>query len=215
MTYAFSENYILPVSHDEVVHGKRSLLDKMPGTYEDKFANMRAFLCYMYTHPGKKLIFMGCEFGQFKEWAFKEGLEFFMTDFAMHKKLFDMVGDLNAIYKNTPALYSNDYSWKGFEWLSVDEKDKNLIAYNRYGDSGSALTVILNFSGSSHEGYTLGIDKGKYRIIFNTDDKKYGGAGALKTKTVTAKKTKSHGKDWSIKLNIPRLSCMFLIRENN
>ena len=214
MMYAFSENYVLPISHDEVVHGKYSLIGRMPGSYEEKFAGVRAFLGYMMSHPGKKLNFMGSEFGQFKEWNYEEGLEFFLKDYPLHKKLSVAVKELNVLYKNTPALYEIEDSWDGFEWLAADDADKNFIAYQRKDRAGNAVVVMINFSGSDHINYRLGLPQGKYRVIFNSDSVRYGGAGFSKKLVYTTSKTFSHGKEDSILFDIPKLTCVYLKKIN-
>ena len=210
MMYAFTENYILPISHDEVVYGKRSLIDKMPGTYEEKFANLRAFMGFMMSHPGKKLLFMGCEFGQFKEWNYNEGLEFFLKDYPLHQKLSDMNAALNRIYRETPALYEIEDSWDGFEWLAVDDADRNMLAYMRKDRTGKCIAVIINFSGVASVGYRLGMPKGKYRLLFNSDSAAFGGSGQLKKRVFETKKKPSHGKEYSIEIELPKLTCVYL-----
>ena len=213
LCYAFSENYILPISHDEVVHGKKSLLDKMPGDIPVKFSGLRAFLVYMYSHPGKKLTFMGNEFGQFKEWDYREGLEFFMKDFELHKKLSDFNKKLNHLYKNNSCFYEVEDSWDGFNWISADERDNNVISYERIDKKGNKLVAIVNFSGNDYYRYRLGLDEGEYKIILNSDDKKFGGRGVFKRKTVVTAKTKgAHGRKNSVLITIPRFSGMYLIK---
>ncbi len=210
MMYAFSENYILPISHDEVVHGKASLIGKMPGDYEEKFAGLRTFFGYMMSHPGKKLNFMGSEFGQFKEWNYKEGIELFLTQYPLHEKLALMVAELNKIYKETPAFYEIEDSWEGFEWLAVDDADKNFLAYQRKDKQGNAYVVMLNLSGTDYKDYRLGLPKGKYEVIFNTDAVRYGGKGSVRKYIYNTEKSFSHGKETSIKFDIPKQTCVFL-----
>ena len=212
MMYAFSENYILPISHDEVVHGKASLISKMPGNYEDKFAGVRCFMGYMMSHPGKKLNFMGSEFGQFKEWNYKEGIEFFLKKYPLHEKLSEMIRDLNMFYQTTPALYQIEDSWDGFEWLAPNDADRNFVSYIRKDKDGNQIVVLLNFSGADLCRYTLGIDKGKYQMVFNTDSVRYGGSGKLKKRVFVTTKTPSHGKEYSIRFDLPKLSCVYLIK---
>ena len=215
MMYAFSENYVLPISHDEVVHGKCSLINTMPGTYEEKFAGVRAFLGYMMAHPGKKLNFMGYEFGQFKEWDYHEGLDFFLRDqYELHGKLAEMVKDLNAFYKNNPAFYEVEDSWDGFEWLAVDDADRNTVAFIRRDKKGNEIIALINFSGAPSKNYLLGVNaKGKYKVIFSTDDVKYGGEGLLKKKTYTTVKRPSHGKELSLAMDIPKLTCIYMVKQ--
>ena len=214
MMYAFSENYVLPISHDEVVHGKGSLIGKMPGDYLEKFAGVRSFLAYMMSHPGKKLNFMGMEIGQFKEWAYKEGVEFFLTDYPQHKKLSQCVKELNVLYKNTPALYEIEDSWDGFEWLAPDDGDRNFIAYQRKDRAGNTIVVMINFSGSDYYDYRLGLQKGKYQMIFNSDALRFGGSGRVKKYIYTTTKSYSHGKEYSIKFDLPKLTCVYLKKIN-
>ena len=208
--YAFSENYVLPISHDEVVHGKGSLIGKMPGDYAEKFAGVRSFLGYMMSHPGKKLNFMGTEIGQFKEWNYKEGIEFFLEQYPMHAKLKKAVQDLNFLYKNTPAFYEIEDSWEGFEWLAADDADRNFLAYQRKDRAGNTIVVMLNFSGADYYGYRLGVPQGRYSVIFNSDAVRYGGNGAVKKRVYQTTKSYSHGKEDSIEFNLPKLTCVYL-----
>ena len=214
MMYAFSENYVLPISHDEVVHGKASLIGKMPGDYEEKFAGVRSFLGYMMSHPGKKLHFMGSEIGQFKEWDYKEGIEFFLKGYPLHEKLSVLVKELNELYRKTPALYEIEDSWDGFEWLAADDADSNFLAYQRKDKDGNTIVVMLNFSGSDLRNYRLGLPKGKYQLIFNSDAIRFGGSGAMKKYIFTTTKSFSHGKEYSIGFDLPKLTCVYLKKIN-
>ena len=214
MFYAFSENFVLPISHDEVVHGKKSLIDKMPGDTEEKFANLRAFNLYMFAHPGKKLNFMGNEFGQFKEWNYKEGLEFFMLDFPLHKKLWEFNRVLNRIYAETPALYEIEDGWGGFEWISADESNNNVISFERKDKKGNIIVAIINFSGNDYKQYRLGLSCGEYKVLINSDDKTFGGNGTLTKRTFkTARKT-AHGRENSILLTLPKFTGIYFVKEN-
>ena len=210
MMYAFTENYVLPISHDEVVYGKRSLINKMPGTYEEKFANVRAFMGYMMSHPGKKLLFMGCEFGQFNEWNYKSGQEFFLKEYPMHQKLSDMNAFLNHFYAETPAFYEIEDSWDGFEWIAPNDSDRNILAYMRRDREGNSYLVVINFSGTKAEGYRLGVPKGKYKVVFNTDNPKFGGEGEMGKRIFNTERKPSHGKEYSIKIELPKLTGVYL-----
>lgn len=214
MMYAFSENFVLPISHDEVVHGKASLIGKMPGEYKEKFAGVRAFLGYMMSHPGKKLNFMGSEFGQFKEWNYKEGIEFFLTQYEQHEKLSVAVRELNGLYKAMPALHQIEDSWDGFEWLAADDSDRNFLSYARKDMNGEYVIVLINFSGLDYKDYLLGVPKGKYKVIFNSDSVRYGGNGSFRKQIFTTSKTYSHGKENSIKFDLPKLTCVYLRKIN-
>ncbi len=214
MYYAFSENFVLPISHDEVVHGKKSLVDKMPGDISDKFANLRTFMLYMFAHPGKKLNFMGSEFGQFVEWNYKEGLEFFLLKYDYHKKLKNFNIKLNEIYKNNPALYEIEDSWDGFEWISADEKDNNVIAFKRKDKKGNEIVFVANFSGNVYNKYRLGLNPGTYKILLTTDDKAYGGSGLIAKKSYKTAKKPAHGKSDSIMINLQKFSGTYLVLNN-
>ena len=194
LMYAFSENYILPVSHDEVVHGKKSLLDKMFGEYEDKFACMRAFLVYMITLPGKKMTFMGTEFAPFREWDYQNQLEWFMLDYPMHAKMFEFTSALNNFYLQTPALWQIDDGWDGFEWIDADLRDMNTITYRRKSSDGASVSVIINFSPVAHERFRLKVpENGTYRIAFSSDDECYGGKNSLGKRALKAKRDENGG----------------------
>lgn len=205
MMYAFSESFILPVSHDEVVHGKKSLLDKMYGEYEDKFACMRVFLTYMMTLPGKKMLFMGCEFAPFREWDYKNQLEWFMLDFPMHKNMQTFVSDLNNFYLSHKQLWQIDDGWDGFEWIEADQADMNTISYKRKAFDKSELIVVLNFSPVRHSGYPVRVgNKGSYKEIFSTDDSKYSGKGNLNRKVMKAKTYPTDmKKEYYIEIDLP------------
>ena len=178
LVYAFSENYILPVSHDEVVHGKKSLLDKCYGGYEQKFATDRTFFAYMMAHPGKKMTFMGCEYGQFREWDFKNSLEWFMCDYPLHDALRRCVAGLNRLYLNEPCLYTDDFSWDGFRWIYPDRREDNVVAFARMDGKGEEIVVVCNFSPCVRENYEIStLPMGEYRVLFNTDASIYGGVG--------------------------------------
>ena len=210
LVYAFSERYILPLSHDEVVHVKGSIVNKMPGVYEDKFAGERALLGYMFAHPGKKLNFMGYEVAQFKEWDYKAAIEFDLQKFEKHRKMRAFVKALNSFYSSNRPLYEIDDGWDGFEWLVVDDKVNNLLAFTRYSKDGESITAVINFSGVDLRGYRIGIAEGIYRVVFNTDGKPYGGNGTLRKRIFKSVKKSSHGKEHSILIDIPKLTCIYL-----
>lgn len=209
MMYAFSEHYILPISHDEVVHGKKSLLDKQFGSYEDKFAGVRAFMGYMIAHPGKKLMFMGSEFGQFKEWNYKEGLEFFLKDYEKHNKLDRFFTELNKFYLASEALYGDDDGWDGFEWIAADDADKNSLAFIRKCGK-SEIIAAINFSGADIK-YRIGVEKGGYKVVFDSDKQIYGGDGKSRKRIYNAEAKSSNGKDYSIEIDMPKLSFKYLV----
>ena len=213
MCYSFTENYVLPFSHDEVVHGKKSLLDKMSGDVPKKFANLRTLLAFMFAHPGKKLNFMGYEYGQFKEWDYEEGLEFFMLKFDLHNKLLTYNKCLNKIYKETPQLYQIERSWEGFNWVSADEKDNNVFVLERTDKEGNLLLAVYNFSGNDYSKYRIGANKGTYRLILNSDAKKFGGEGKVKGITFKTVKRGAHGRKNSIKVELPKFSALYFIKE--
>lgn len=213
MMYAFSENYILPISHDEVVHGKKSLLDRMPGEYEKKFAGLRAFLAYMMTHPGKKLLFMGCEIGQFTEWNYKDSVEWFLLDYDMHAATQRYVASLNHFYLEHDELWQNDYSWDGFTWIECDNKDESLISYVRRNNKGKELIVVLNFTPVARPCYPIGVkNAGVYTELFNSDDKSFGGSGALNEGLLKAEKEKRGDYNYVIRPNIPPFGALILKR---
>ncbi|MBO4431893.1 MAG: 1,4-alpha-glucan branching protein GlgB, partial [Clostridia bacterium] len=207
--YAFSENFILPISHDEVVHGKCSMINKMPGDYEDKFSNLRAFYAYMMGHPGKKLLFMGQEFAQFIEWRYDESLEWFMTDYDNHKNMQNYVKDLNKFYLKNSPLWEIDCSWEGFKWISSDDNAQSIISFIRTDKLGKQLLCVCNFVPVSRENYRIGVPKaGTYKLVFSSDDIKYGGK-TESLESVASEKVTMHGFEDSISLNIPAMSVTF------
>ena len=212
--YAFSENFILPISHDEVVHGKCSLIGKMPGEYEDKFRGIRSFLGYLMTHPGKKLTFMGQEFGQFIEWKYDTGLDWLLLDYDKHRQLKTYVKKLNELYVKYPAFWQIDYSWEGFKWFVSDDKDNSVIAFSRRDKKGEEIVAVCNFTPVMREGYSFGVEfEGVYEVLMNSDSKEFGGDG-LGTKTkVTSKKGPMHGFENNITLDLPDLSFILLKRK--
>ena len=208
--YAFSENFVLPISHDEVVHGKCSLINKMPGEYDDKFANLRTFYGYMMAHPGKKLLFMGQEFGQFNEWYEAKPLDWMLLDYDKHKELQLYVKTLNQFYKDQPAFWQVDYSWEGFQWIVPDDYQQSIVAFLRKDAAGKQILVVCNFTPILREGYTMGAPvSGSYKEILNSDDAAFGGSGKYHNKNIRSKKAPKHGFDQSITLTLPPLSTLY------
>ena len=212
LTYSFNEKYILSVSHDEVVHGKKSLLDKMWGDYWQKFAGTRAYLGFMMTHPGKKLLFMGSEFGQFIEWKYDDQLDWFLLDYEAHSKLQHYVSELNHLYLKTPALWQIDGSWDGFRWIDADNREQSIFSYRRIDKKGNEIIVLINFTPVVYEDFMLGVPySGVYEEIFNSDSEAFGGSGV-----VNVGELKTTGASWnylpdSIRLRVPPLG-MTLIK---
>ena len=215
--YTYSENYILPLSHDEVVHGKKSLLDKMPGEYWEKFANLRLLFGYMLAHPGKNLLFMGGEFGQFIEWNYKQELDWSLLEYEKHKKMSDYVKELNKFYLEEKALWLLDHKPEGFEWVEADDKDKSIISFLRFPyNQENHLLVICNFTPVFRENYQVGIPfYEKYEIVFNSDLEKYGGKNSLNQKLYSPSKKSCNSKPYSLEIDLPPLSILYLkINEN-
>ncbi len=210
--YAFSENFMLPISHDEVVHGKQSLIDKMYGaTIEQKFASARAFMCYMMAHPGKKLMFMGQEIAQFREWDYENSLEWFLPEkYENHAMYQSFVKDLNKFYLKNAPLWQNDDSWEGFQWISNDDYKQSIIAFRRIDDEQNELITVCNFVPVSREEYRIGVpEKGTYYEVLNSTDSKYGGENMLNT-PMKAQSIPMHGYDYSISIKIPALSAIYI-----
>ena len=209
MTYAFSENFILPLSHDEVVHGKCSLIGKMPGNYDDKFNNLRVLYAYQIAHPGKKLNFMGSEFAQFIEWNFKQGLDWLLLDYEKHQKMQQFVKTLNRFYLENRELWEVDTGWDGYEWIEPDDRDRSVIAFRRKDRKGRELVVVCNFCPVLRENYRLGLPKqGWYVPVLNTDDEAFGGYG-FAPETVRTEKKPSHGQAQSGLFRVPPMSVCF------
>ena len=209
--YAFSENFVLPISHDEVVHGKCSLINKMPGTYEEKFAGVRSFLGYMMSHPGKKLLFMGCEFGQFIEWNYKQQLDWLLLDYEAHRQLKSYVSALNKFYLANSPLWEIDYSWEGFSWIVSDDSSNSVVAYIRRDQKGNELIALCNFTSVTRQKYRIGVPKpGTYRVVFSSAAPEFGGKGESTVGSVRAKKKPMHGYEYSIELDVEGLSCMYI-----
>lgn len=210
MCYAFVENFILPISHDEVVHLKKSLLDKFPVGYDDKFSNYKTFLGYMFAHPGKKLTFMGTEIPQFIEWDENKELDWMLLDFPSHYNAHRFVQELNQYYRKTPALWQQDGGWEGFEWHVVDDASHNVFAFSRKAADGQEVLVISNFSGENWEQYSIGFhDERSYKMALNSDAKKFGGQGIVNRNLKT--KQQQCGKfPYTLQLTIPAFSTMYL-----
>ncbi len=212
--YAFSENFILPISHDEVVYGKCSMLDKMSGPRDKRFASLRTFLSYMTAHPGKKLMFMGQEFAQFKEWNYKTGLDWDVLEFDEHKKHQYFVEELNKFYNEHKELWEADSDWSGFKWISSDDNSNSVIVFRRFDRSGNELVVVCNFQPNYHEQYSFGVPfYADYEEIFTTEKPEYGG-GAIFNGTVVSQNEPMHGEPYSLTVKIAPMSAMFFKAKN-
>ena len=208
MHYAYSENFIQVLSHDEVVHGKCSMINKMPGEIDDKFANLRTAYGFMYGHPGKKLLFMGQEFAQYREWSEKRSLDWDLLGEERNKQMQDYVKELNALYHKYDAMYLNDYDPMGFEWMSCMNADQSCVSFVRRGSTAkNQLLFVCNFTPVERENFRVGVPcAGKYSLLMSSDEKRFGGTGVKNAKTVSAEKVTFDGRDYSIKLNLPPLS---------
>jgi len=228
MIYAFSENFILPLSHDEVVHGKGSLVGKMPGDEWRRFANLRSLLAYMWAHPGKQLLFMGSEFGQVSEWSADNGLDWWVLEYGVHRGVQRLSKDLNAIYRRSPALWQLDTDPEGFSWIDANDAQGNVLSFLRFGSSPGApgaapdaapdavgtLACIANFSASPHLTYRVGLPRaGRWREVLNTDAEIYGGSGVGNLGGVEAVAEPWHGRPASATIALPPLGVLWLAPE--
>lgn len=209
--YAFSEKFILPISHDEVAHGKGSLISKMPGDYDSKFAGVRAFITYMYAHPGKKLVFMGCEIGQFDEWDSDSGIQWDLLKFEKHNALYTFFKTINKFYIEHKPLYELDTTPKGFEWIHRNDYTQSVIAFRRTDSDGNEIIAVCNFQPTVHENYMIGVPHfGEYEEIFNSDLTEFGGTGVSNTGTLTTVPMKIHGYKQGLSLTLPPLGVIYL-----
>jgi 1,4-alpha-glucan branching enzyme len=217
MIYAFSENFVLPLSHDEVVHGKRSLLSKMPGDSWRQFANLRILLAWQYLHPGKKLLFMGSELASRHEWSETRGLEWRLLESPLHAAIQRLVKDLNRLYSAEPALHQVEFSWEGFEWLSSDDSRNSVLAFQRRArDAADFLAVVVNFTPVVREGYRIGVpEPGRYVEILNTDATHYGGSDSRNPAGIESQPVPSHGRPDSLLLRLPPLAAIVLRRTSS
>ncbi|MGH3322355.1 MAG: 1,4-alpha-glucan branching protein GlgB [Streptosporangiaceae bacterium] len=211
MMYAYSENFVLPLSHDEVVHGKRSLLSKMPGDRWQRLATLRALYAYMWAHPGKQLLFMGGELAQEREWSEERSLDWELLDDGGHRGVQDLVRDLNRCYRRTAALWARDSDPSGFAWIDADDAAGNMLSFLRWGPDGSAIACVVNFAGMPHEGYRVGLPyAGTWQEVLNTDAEAYGGSGVGNLGAVRAESVSWHGQPASVILRVPPLGALWL-----
>ena len=211
MLYAFTENFLLPFSHDEVTHGKQSMLNKMPGDEWQRFANLRSLYTYMFTHPGKKLLFMGTEFAQGIEWNCMQTLDWYVLDYPLHQGLQRMVRDLNQLYRQTPALYRYEFDWAGFEWIDCNDSDNTVLSFIRRADN-DFLIVVVNLTPVPRLDYRIGIDKaGEYRELFNSDSSFYGGSNLGNgDKHLHTEQQAWMNREYSLSLTLPPLAGIIL-----
>lgn len=211
--YAFSENFVLPLSHDEVVHGKCSLISKMPGDYWQKFAGLRTFFAYWIAHPGKKLLFMGGEFGQFIEWNYDDSLDWHLPQqYPMHKKMLEYSRALNKFYCDHKALWQVDFDWNGFQWIDCNDNENSIVSFIRKAeDPSDYLVAVCNFTPEVRHGYRIGVpEKGSYIEVFNSDDEAFGGSGVKNEGEIKTEDVKWHDRDQSIVLTIPPMATIYL-----
>jgi len=207
MLYAFHENFMLPLSHDEVVHGKGSMVHKMPGDEWQRFANLRSLYLYMYTHPGTKLLFMGCEFGQTAEWNHNQSLDWHLMQYEPHQGMFAFIKALNYLYRNEPALYEHSFSQDGFEWIEGGDAVNSVVAYSRKGiDAENDLLIILNLTPVVRYFYRCGVPSpGEWKVLLNSDEGTYFGSG-IEQQTVQAEPIRWMNKEWSANFTLPPLA---------
>ena len=209
--YAFSEKFLLPISHDEVSHGKGSLIKQMPGKYDEQFAGVRAFITYMYAHPGKKLVFMGTEIGQFDEWNHEEAIQWDLLEFEKHKKLRTFFKELNKFYLDCKPLYELDTVWKGFDWIHHDDYTNSVIAFKRTDKNGDEIVSVCNFQPIRRDEYCIGVPKyGLYDEVFNSDEERFGGSGVVNGNNIKTEVMKILGFDQGLSLTLPPLSVIYL-----
>jgi 1,4-alpha-glucan branching enzyme len=214
LIYAYSENFVLPISHDEVVHGKGSLLRKMPGDRWRQLANLRAYFAYMWAHPGKQLLFMGQEIAQESEWAESRELDWWLVDHVEHRGMQSLLRDLNGIYRRSPALWSQDADQKGFQWIDANDSANNVFSFVRWGADRSALACVVNFSGGPHHEYQLGLPlAGQWSEVVNTDAETYGGSGVGNLGGVTAVEEPRHAMPCSVTMTVPPLGAVWLAHD--
>lgn len=210
MVYAFNEKYILPISHDEVVHGKYSLLNKMPGNYDQKFGGLRTFLVYMMTHPGKKIHFMGYEFGQFIEWDYRKELDWMLLSYDKHQKTQHFVKELNKFYTKQKALWEVDYSWDGYQWISFEDTTHNVISYKRIAKTKKSLVMVMNFSFMHITSYWIALPKGTYKIVFSTTEDAFGGYQNMIGNEYQTFVSSDHNNQTFISIDLPEISALIL-----
>jgi 1,4-alpha-glucan branching enzyme len=211
LIYAWSEQYVLPISHDEVVHGKGSLISKMPGDRWQQLAQVRAYLAFMWAHPGKQLLFMGSEIGQYAEWSESRGLDWWLLDNADHRGVLSAITDMNRVYRETPALWSRDNDPGGFEWIDADDSSGNTFSWLRWGHDGAVAACVVNLSGGPHEAYCVGLPHGgTWAEVLNTDAEQYGGSGVGNLGAVQAEDVPWHGRPCSAVVRVPPLGALWL-----
>jgi 1,4-alpha-glucan branching enzyme len=210
--YAFTENFMLPLSHDEVVHGKGSLLGRMPGDEWKRFANLRLLYAYMYTHPGTKLLFMGGEFGQSSEWNHDHSIDWHLLDYPNHQGIYKLMKDLNAFYKAEPALYFYSFDSRGFQWVDYSDHQNSVIIYQRKSDKKEDLLIVVcNFTPEVRHQYRIGVPyRGQWKEVFNSDDLKYGGSGLMNQASIYTSPIKYHEQDYSVAITLPPLAISVL-----
>ena len=210
MVYAYSEHFILPISHDEVVYGKGSLFGKMPGDDWKRYAQVRCLFGYQWAHPGRKLTFMGNEIAQYGEWNHDKGVDWQALNWAEHREIQQCVSDLNAMYRTHPALWDQDFDPAGFRWLTSDDADHNVLVFARCGAHNEQTVVVVNFSGDAWQDYRVPLPvPGRWHELLTTDDERYGGSGIHNT-TVEAEQMPYHGCKWSANITVPALGALFL-----
>ncbi|MFK8015094.1 MAG: alpha amylase C-terminal domain-containing protein, partial [Gammaproteobacteria bacterium] len=211
LIYAFSENFILPLSHDEVVHGKRSIVDRIPGELPDKLATLRAYYGFMYAHPGKKLLFMGAEFAQRHEWEFDGQLHWWLLNDPGHSGVQRVVRELNALYRREKALHSVDFDARGFEWLIAEDRDNSVFAFQRSANDREHVVCISNFTPVARSDYRLGVPfSGAYEVLFNSAITEYSGGDSTHSSLVESETVAQDGRAYSVKLDLPALSTLYL-----